>query len=167
MYKFAAIALFASAVLAQIPGLPSCAQSCITDYGGCNQIDVKCICSNNPLLEKLSCCVSLQCDEEGTAAVIKFADTLCGSYGVTTLPTAATCVATGTATSTTAVATGTTTESATMSMTSAPTSVSSAMGSAASMASTAASSAAAAAPTHMAQKVLGMGLGAAGLFAVL
>ncbi|EME39382.1 hypothetical protein DOTSEDRAFT_107276, partial [Dothistroma septosporum NZE10] len=74
-----------------IPGLPSCAQSCITNYGGCNQVDVKCICTNTSLLETLSCCVSQKCDAAGTAAVIKFADSLCGSFGVTTLPTAATC----------------------------------------------------------------------------
>lgn len=67
MYSLATIALFASAVLAQIPGLPDCSQTCITDYGGCNQVDVKCICSNTKLLEKLSCCVSQKCDAKGQA----------------------------------------------------------------------------------------------------
>lgn len=63
------VALFATSVLAQggsIPGLPQCAQGCVTDYGGCNQVDVECICTNKPLLEKLSCCVSQNCDEAAT-----------------------------------------------------------------------------------------------------
>ncbi|KAF7185489.1 hypothetical protein HII31_13186 [Pseudocercospora fuligena] len=98
MYTIATIALFASAVLAQIPGLPDCSQSCITDLGGCNQVDVKCICSNVPLLTKLSCCVSKHV---------------------------------------------------------------------ASSAASAATQTAAAAPTNAMQQVLGLGLGAAGLLAVL
>lgn len=61
------VALLATAALAQIPGLPSCAQSCVTSFGGCNQVDVKCICSNKPLLTTLSCCVSKQCDAQGQA----------------------------------------------------------------------------------------------------
>ena len=65
--SLAALALLATTALAQIPGLPTCAQGCITNYGGCNQVDVKCICSNKPLLETLSCCVSQNCDAQGQA----------------------------------------------------------------------------------------------------
>ncbi|EME80084.1 uncharacterized protein MYCFIDRAFT_86758 [Pseudocercospora fijiensis CIRAD86] len=183
MYTIATIALFASAVFAQIPGLPDCSQTCITDYGGCNQVDVKCICSNVPLLEKLSCCVSQKCDAKGQADVISFADSLCGSYGVTTLPTAAGCTGSAAGASSTASGSATMTMTGTMSMTSAPstTSATSAHASASSMASTATKSAAsaassaasaskqstAAAPTNAVQQVLGFGLGAAGLLAVL
>ncbi|KAI5358710.1 Putative extracellular membrane protein, CFEM [Septoria linicola] len=178
MFKLAAVALFASIAYAQIPGLPDCAQGCITDYGGCNQVDVKCICENQPLLETLSCCVSQNCDESGTQEVIKFADTLCGSFGVTGLPTAASCAATASAT---AAPSGSSTESSASTVTSVPASVSSVLESASSAATGSASqtgttagaettgtgTSAAAAPTHMAQKVLGFGLGAAGLLAVL
>ncbi|KXT09090.1 hypothetical protein AC579_5297 [Pseudocercospora musae] len=186
MYTIATtIALLTSAVLAQIPGLPECSQTCITDYGGCNQVDVKCICSNVPLLTKLSCCVSQKCDAQGQADVISFADSLCGSYGVTTLPTAAGCTGSesGAAASSTATATATATGSMTMTMTSAASTESAASSSVSSKttgsaASTAASSSshsaasaatqsAAAAPTNAMQQVLGLGLGAAGLLAVL
>lgn len=74
----AALALLATTALAQIPGLPTCAQGCITNYGGCNQVDVKCICSNKPLLATLSCCVSQNCDAQGQAgASINTSPLLC------------------------------------------------------------------------------------------
>ncbi|KAF2212536.1 hypothetical protein CERZMDRAFT_105968 [Cercospora zeae-maydis SCOH1-5] len=173
MFKLAGVALLASVALAQIPGLPSCAQGCITNYGGCNQVDVKCICTNQPLLETLSCCVSKNCDQTGIDAVIKFADSLCGSYGVTTLPKAATCAATGS----TPAPTGTASSSAsgsesTPATTSAPASRGSETSTetstpAAGAQTTGSSTSAAAAPTNMAQQVLALGLGAAGLLAAL
>lgn len=62
------LALFASAVVATIPGLPDCSQGCISgDFGGCGNLDVKCICTNEPLLRTLSCCVSQRCDTLGQA----------------------------------------------------------------------------------------------------
>lgn len=43
------------------PGLPQCAGNCINGYGGCNVLQVKCICSNTSLLSDLACCVSKKC----------------------------------------------------------------------------------------------------------
>lgn len=61
----AVVGLLATSVVAQgTSGLPSCATSCISNYGGCNQVDVKCICSNTQLLETLSCCVSQKCNAD-------------------------------------------------------------------------------------------------------
>ncbi|CAK1368076.1 unnamed protein product [Cercospora beticola] len=172
MFKLAGVALLASVALAQIPGLPSCAQGCITNYGGCNQVDVACICSNQPLLETLSCCVSQNCDQSGIDEVISFANALCGSYGVTTLPTAATCAATASG----PAPTGTQTSSASGSETSPATTSAPAAGSntegssttsGAGAQTTGSSTSAAAAPTNMAQQVLALGLGAAGILAAL
>ncbi|CAK1367840.1 uncharacterized protein RHO25_012946 [Cercospora beticola] len=90
--------LLASVALAlaqtQMPGLPECAQGCITDSCGCNQVDLACICSNTQLIDNLSCCVSENCDQSGQDEVFIYVDVLCDSYGGTTLPTDATCAAT-------------------------------------------------------------------------
>ena len=58
-----AVALLSTLAVAQIPGLPSCATSCVgTSFGSCGNLDVKCICSNTELLSGLACCVSTACD---------------------------------------------------------------------------------------------------------
>ena len=44
------------------PGLPSCAGNCVSSFGGCQQLDVKCICSDSTLIANLACCVSTACD---------------------------------------------------------------------------------------------------------
>ncbi|GAB7345399.1 hypothetical protein MBLNU457_3740t1 [Dothideomycetes sp. NU457] len=86
------LALAAAASAANIPGLPSCAGSCVsTDFGGCGSLNVTCICSNGPLIANLACCVSKVCDQADQDSTIKFADALCQGNGVTNLPTAATC----------------------------------------------------------------------------
>ena len=49
---------FAATVFAKIPGLPDCAQQCVgTSFGNCGLLDVKCICSNDYIVEDLGCCV--------------------------------------------------------------------------------------------------------------
>ncbi|KAK4500067.1 hypothetical protein PRZ48_008253 [Zasmidium cellare] len=149
------LALLASTALAQIPGLPTCAQGCITNYGGCNQVDVKCICSNKPLLATLSCCVSQNCDAQGQADVISFADSLCSGQGVNDLPTKATCAS---GASSTGTATGSSSGSGTMSMTSAAASSSASAASSSAAAQT--TSSAAAAPGKV-YPVEGVGLGMA------
>lgn len=59
------LTLLASLASAQIPGLPTCAASCVGDsFGSCNSLDVQCICSNTELLSGLSCCVSKACSKE-------------------------------------------------------------------------------------------------------
>ncbi|CAK3844084.1 Hypothetical predicted protein [Lecanosticta acicola] len=172
----AVLALLASSVVAQgTAGLPSCATSCISNYGGCNQVDVKCICSNTQLLETLSCCVSQKCSSDDQKKVVQFADTLCGSYGVTTLPQAASCAAatstassgSGTATSpstASATATGTASSSAASSAASASashTGTASASASSASSASASASSATQSAGVCKNYKAEGLGMGVA------
>lgn len=57
-------ALLGLAAAASIPGLPTCAGNCVpSDFGGCNQIDVKCICANSDLISNLACCVSTACSQ--------------------------------------------------------------------------------------------------------
>ncbi|WPH03722.1 Hypothetical protein R9X50_00660500 [Acrodontium crateriforme] len=107
----------ATAVYAQIPGLPSCAQSCITSFGDCNPIDVGCICKAGGLIANLSCCVSKQCDATDQTAVIKFADSICAPYN-SNLPTAATCASTAAATGSASSASSSSTGGSTMSTTS-------------------------------------------------
>lgn len=58
--------LFTSLVAGvDIPGLPACAGDCVPDdFGGCQRLNVDCICTNKPLLTNLACCVSKKCDED-------------------------------------------------------------------------------------------------------
>jgi hypothetical protein len=54
---------------ASIWGLPDCASTCVTSsFGGCNSIDVECICKNKEFLDNLGCCMSKACstkDQDG------------------------------------------------------------------------------------------------------
>ena len=61
-----AVLAFTGAVLAQvdISNLPRCAYGCVTNLGGCNQLDITCICSDTELISGLACCVSKECDTE-------------------------------------------------------------------------------------------------------
>merc|ERR1711967_99071 len=105
-----AVLAFTGTVLAQvdISNLPSCAFSCVTDLGGCNQLDITCICSDTELISGLACCVSKQCDAEDQDKTIQFAQNLCGGEGVDNLTTSATCASTASATaSSTGTRTGT------------------------------------------------------------
>merc|ERR1712070_1082880 len=95
-----AVLAFAGAVLAQvdISNLPSCAFGCATNLGGCNQLDINCICSDSELISGLACCVSKECDTADQDKTIQFAQNLCGGEGVDNLPTSATCASTASAT---------------------------------------------------------------------
>ncbi|KAI7159090.1 hypothetical protein KC349_g4413 [Hortaea werneckii] len=106
-----AVLAFTGAVLAQvdISNLPSCAYGCVTNLGGCNQLDITCICSDTELISGLACCVSKECDPEDQDKTIQFAQNLCGGEGVDNLPTSATCASTA---SSTASSTGTRTGTA-------------------------------------------------------
>lgn len=56
------LASFVAAV--SVPGLPQCAGNCVGDnFGGCQQLNVQCICSNHKLLTHLACCVSKNCSK--------------------------------------------------------------------------------------------------------
>ncbi|KAG9557360.1 hypothetical protein KCU71_g10055, partial [Aureobasidium melanogenum] len=86
---------------ASIWGLPDCASTCVTSsFGGCNSIDVECICKNKEFLDNLGCCMSKACDKADQDAAIGFANNFCSAYKVTDLPTAATCMSTNVATTT-------------------------------------------------------------------
>ncbi|KAG9737321.1 hypothetical protein KCU59_g9506, partial [Aureobasidium melanogenum] len=69
-------------------------------FGGCNSIDVECICKNREFLDNLGCCMSKACDKADQDAAIGFANNFCSAYKVTDLPTAATCMSTNAATTT-------------------------------------------------------------------
>jgi hypothetical protein len=50
---------------ASIWGLPDCASTCVTSsFGGCNSIDVECICKNKEFLDNLGCCMSKACSKK-------------------------------------------------------------------------------------------------------
>ncbi|KAI5241455.1 hypothetical protein E4T43_05444 [Aureobasidium subglaciale] len=86
---------------ASIWGLPDCASTCVTSsFGGCNNIDVECICRNREFLDNLGCCMSKACSETDQAAAIGFANNFCSAYRVSDLPSAATCASTAAATTT-------------------------------------------------------------------
>ncbi|KAI4828098.1 hypothetical protein E4T44_09855 [Aureobasidium sp. EXF-8845] len=80
---------------ASIWGLPDCASTCVTSsFGGCNSIDVECICKNKEFLDNLGCCMSKACSKKDQDAAIGFANNFCQAYKVSDLPTAATCMST-------------------------------------------------------------------------
>ncbi|KAF2842871.1 hypothetical protein M501DRAFT_36142 [Patellaria atrata CBS 101060] len=87
--RFSAFTLVASlcaVVLGQslLDSVPECAQPCIpTDYGGCNQISVECICSNDAFIQGVSCCAVSQCTGDDLQSIIDFATNLCSTNGVT------------------------------------------------------------------------------------
>jgi hypothetical protein len=59
---------------ASIWGLPDCASTCVTSsFGGCNSIDVECICKNKEFLDNLGCCMSKACstkDQDGMQCTV-------------------------------------------------------------------------------------------------
>lgn len=70
MHTSIVVALLATltVVSAGVPGLPSCASSCVgTSFGNCGALDVQCICSDSSLIASLACCVSKSCDAAGQA----------------------------------------------------------------------------------------------------
>ncbi|THY14246.1 hypothetical protein D6D02_04379 [Aureobasidium pullulans] len=86
---------------ASIWGLPDCASTCVTSsFGGCNSIDVECICKNSAFLDNLGCCMSKACNKADQDAAIGFANNFCSAYKVSNLPTAATCKSTDPASTT-------------------------------------------------------------------
>jgi hypothetical protein len=71
-FTLTAVALLSTLAAAQIPGLPTCAATCVgTSFGDCGSLDVKCICSSTTLLSGLSCCVSTACNEDDQKSKLK------------------------------------------------------------------------------------------------
>ncbi|KAF2090781.1 hypothetical protein K490DRAFT_62109 [Saccharata proteae CBS 121410] len=165
----------ASMVFGQGQLLPKCAQACVgTSFGTCGQFDVGCICADAPLISNLACCVATGCEPADQSTVIEFAQNLCAGRGITDLPTTATtCSSTSTGpASTSATNTGAaTTTGGSSAASSAVSSVSSAASSAAASVGSTASSSAGAVSTgaahHNKGSILGMGIAAIGVLAVL
>ncbi|KUL83653.1 hypothetical protein ZTR_11046 [Talaromyces verruculosus] len=177
------LALCVANVAAQDFGsLPPCAQGCATNAipASCG-LDVKCICSASSFITSVSCCVATACDAADQQTTIQFAEQLCAGAGVTNIPSAAGCSATGAATgATTSAAAGSTATSiasaASSAVTSAKTSasaVSSSVAATTTASGTASSSASssshtgAATPLAKGNGVAAAGAGAAALLAAI
>ncbi|CAK1367842.1 unnamed protein product [Cercospora beticola] len=93
MFTLTFIALLARVAFGDSLGFPSCAEGCLGGYGGCDQLDIKCICSNKAFLEGLSCCVLASCKSSDIDQVSTNVRSLCYSYGETDLPNFTTCTA--------------------------------------------------------------------------
>ncbi|OCK84136.1 hypothetical protein K432DRAFT_432444 [Lepidopterella palustris CBS 459.81] len=171
--RFTPVVLFAtltSMASAQglLDNLPPCARSCVgSNFGGCNILDIKCICSNSNLISGLSCCVSSACSPSDQQKTIDFASSLCKTYNII-VPTVASCATTASSTggasaSQLASAASNTTSSASPAVLSAV-SITSARSTATSASVQAASSGAAG---HNIGSGVGVGLAVAGFLAAL
>ncbi|KAF7906217.1 hypothetical protein EAF00_000496 [Botryotinia globosa] len=86
-------------------GLPTCAQSCVTQYttgsqiAGCANLDIACICSNPSFLSGIACCLADACDAEDEQTAVAFAQNLCRTSGVTNLPSVVSCASSASSTS--------------------------------------------------------------------
>lgn len=83
--QFAFIGLLAGSAIAQSnAGLPSCAANgCVTsDYGGCEALDIECICTQGDWIAGLACCVSTACDAAGQEGMLDEHCTFAASYVV-------------------------------------------------------------------------------------
>lgn len=52
--------------------------------GGCNQLDIPCVCKSGDFIGTIACCVKDNCNEDDQKKVLEFADGVCGSVGVDT-----------------------------------------------------------------------------------
>ncbi|EMF08973.1 uncharacterized protein SEPMUDRAFT_16224, partial [Sphaerulina musiva SO2202] len=75
-----------SSYVPTVADVPKCAQGCVTDLGGCATGDVNCVCRNTPYLNRLAVCVPQYCNATEVAQVVAFANFVCRSVGVTSLP---------------------------------------------------------------------------------
>ncbi|KAK4971168.1 hypothetical protein LTR66_011488 [Elasticomyces elasticus] len=154
----AVAALSALTLAINVPGLPACAGTCVgSNLGGCQQIDVACICKNTGYIQSLSCCVAQSCSpadqendediqEEGLLtrwrpATIKFAAGICSGQGVV-VPSSATCASTASSTATSAASSSSSSVATPVPQGSASSSLSSVLSSVASAVSSASSAAA-------------------------
>ncbi|KAF7715483.1 Uncharacterized protein PECH_007038 [Penicillium ucsense] len=136
-----AAALLATVSAQGLDSLPDCSKSCANNAipASCG-LDIKCICADKSFLSSIACCVADKCSQADQETTLKIARGICASGGVTDLPTAISCSATGAASGTSS-GTKTATSTGTMTGTSSMTMTGSAMSSAASSMSSAASSA--------------------------
>lgn len=121
--KASFVVLAGASLVAAQNGLPTCAESCVSNFttgqeiGGCNSLDIKCICSQQTFLSDIACCLAGACDAADQQTAIGYAQNICGTAGVT-VPSSVVCTANATttgnaSTSATASATKSTTSSTT------------------------------------------------------
>ncbi|SLM39269.1 Extracellular membrane protein, CFEM domain, fungi [Lasallia pustulata] len=83
----ASLLIPALSVSTEIAGLPSCAQTCLsnasTDLGSCSSVDIKCLCGNIDYINTLSCCLSQSCSTSDQQKALAFDTELCNSVNVT------------------------------------------------------------------------------------
>jgi len=106
------VALTLAGLTSAQPGLPTCAQSCVTQFtsgsniGSCNSLDIACICSNSNFLGGIACCLAGACSPADQVAATNYAQSFCKISGVTDLPTAVSCTSTAASTGSGSAATG-------------------------------------------------------------
>ncbi|KAM0486954.1 hypothetical protein ACHAPX_000221 [Trichoderma viride] len=91
--KASIVSLVFTAALAaaqDLSGLPSCATGCVTKFttgsaiGGCQQLDIGCICKNADFLNGIACCLADACSKSDQDKAVSFAQQICSSAGVNT-----------------------------------------------------------------------------------
>ncbi|KAL7925166.1 hypothetical protein ACQKWADRAFT_285236 [Trichoderma austrokoningii] len=91
--KASIVSLVFTAALAaaqDLSGLPSCATGCVTKFttggaiGGCQQLDIGCICKNADFLNGIACCLAGACSKSDQDKAVSFAQQICSSAGVST-----------------------------------------------------------------------------------
>ncbi|PTB39517.1 uncharacterized protein TrAFT101_007704 [Trichoderma asperellum] len=91
--KASIVSLVFTAALAaaqDLSGLPSCATGCVTKFttgtaiGGCQQLDIGCICKNADFLNGIACCLADACSKSDQDKAVSFAQQICSSAGVST-----------------------------------------------------------------------------------
>ncbi|KAM0446691.1 hypothetical protein ACHAPV_003115 [Trichoderma viride] len=91
--KASIVSLVFTAALAaaqDLSGLPSCASTCVlkfttgTAIGGCQQLDIACICKNADFLNGIACCLADACSKSDQDKAISYAQQICSTAGVTT-----------------------------------------------------------------------------------
>ncbi|UKZ66577.1 uncharacterized protein TrAtP1_007749 [Trichoderma atroviride] len=91
--KASIVSLVFTAALAaaqDLSGLPTCATGCVTKFttgsaiGGCQQLDIGCICKNADFLNGIACCLADACSKSDQDKAVSFAQQICSSAGVST-----------------------------------------------------------------------------------
>ncbi|KAK1970882.1 hypothetical protein LY78DRAFT_652485 [Colletotrichum sublineola] len=88
MKSSVAVAIALAGLAAAQTDLPTCAQSCVTQFtsgnaiAGCSNLDVKCICSNDNFLNGIACCLAGACPEADQKTAVKYAQNICTGAGV-------------------------------------------------------------------------------------
>ncbi|KAL7900134.1 hypothetical protein HDV63DRAFT_370439 [Trichoderma sp. SZMC 28014] len=89
--SFVSLVFTAALAAAQdLSGLPSCASACVLKFttgsaiGGCQQLDIACICKNADFLNGIACCLAGACSKSDQDTAVSFAQQICSTAGVST-----------------------------------------------------------------------------------